>query len=44
MGLSDKERLAIYSVVAAVLHLGNIEFEEIVDDSRGELLYSGYFT
>lgn len=35
MGLSDNERLQIYSTVAAVLHLGNIEFEDNPDDARG---------
>lgn len=28
MGLSDAEKLAIYGIVAGVLHLGNIVFEE----------------
>ncbi|XP_072939732.1 myosin heavy chain 95F [Epargyreus clarus] len=28
VGLSENERLAVYGVVAAVLHLGNIQFEE----------------
>jgi len=28
MGLSDAEKLAIYGIVAGVLHLGNIMFEE----------------
>lgn len=35
LGLSDTEKLGIYSLVAAVLHLGNIAFEEIPDDVRG---------
>ena len=34
-GLSDGERQAIYNVVAAVLHLGNISFEDDPDDQRG---------
>ena len=33
MGMSDDERLAIYTVVAGVLHLGNIAFEE---DDKGQ--------
>ncbi|XP_037948993.1 myosin heavy chain 95F isoform X3 [Teleopsis dalmanni] len=35
LGLSDVNKLEIYSLVAAVLHLGNISFEEIPDDARG---------
>lgn len=35
MGLTDEERLNIYVAVAAVLHLGNVTFEESPDDSRG---------
>lgn len=33
--LSEAEKLNIYAVVAAVLHLGNIEFEENVDNNKG---------
>lgn len=35
MGLTDEERLNIYVAVAAVLHLGNVTFEESPDDSHG---------
>lgn len=35
LGLSETQKLEIYSLVAAVLHLGNISFEEIPDDARG---------
>ncbi|XP_013109161.1 myosin heavy chain 95F isoform X2 [Stomoxys calcitrans] len=35
LGLSEIQKLEIYSLVAAVLHLGNISFEEIPDDVRG---------
>ncbi|XP_049304890.1 myosin heavy chain 95F isoform X2 [Bactrocera dorsalis] len=35
LGLSEVNKLEIYSLVAAVLHLGNIAFEEIPDDARG---------
>lgn len=35
LGLSENERLQIYTMVAAVLHLGNIEFEENPEDTRG---------
>lgn len=35
LGLGNKERFDIYSMVAAVLHLGNIQFEENPEDTRG---------
>uniref|UniRef100_A0A182S803 Myosin motor domain-containing protein n=1 Tax=Anopheles maculatus TaxID=74869 RepID=A0A182S803_9DIPT len=35
LGLSESERTQIYSLVAAVLHLGNIRFEENPEDSNG---------
>lgn len=35
LGLNDVSKFEIYSLVAAVLHLGNITFEEIPDDVRG---------
>ncbi|XP_018568271.1 myosin heavy chain 95F isoform X2 [Anoplophora glabripennis] len=35
LGMSDGERLQIYTTVAAVLHLGNIEFEDNPEDTRG---------
>ena len=35
MGLSDAEKLAIYTVIAGVLHLGNVSFEESQDDTTG---------
>lgn len=35
LGLTDSEKLSIYSAVAAVLHLGNIKFEDNPDDVRG---------
>lgn len=35
IGLNDKDRFEIYKTVAAVLHLGNIEFEDNPDDKRG---------
>lgn len=39
MGLTEADRLGIYTVVAGVLHLGNINFE---DDpaSKGILFHS----
>ncbi|XP_052809072.1 unconventional myosin-VI-like isoform X2 [Mya arenaria] len=35
LGMSDDERFSVYTVVAAVLHLGNIEFEDNHEDTRG---------
>lgn len=35
LGLGGQERLAIYTTVAAVLHLGNILFEDNPDDVKG---------
>ncbi|XP_077297660.1 myosin heavy chain 95F jaguar isoform X2 [Arctopsyche grandis] len=35
LGISESERMAIYALVAAVLHLGNIEFEDSPEDVRG---------
>lgn len=35
LGLSDQQRTHIYGLVAAVLHLGNITFEDNPDDARG---------
>jgi myosin-6 len=35
LGMSDDEKLAIYSAVAAILHLGNITFEDNAEDARG---------
>lgn len=35
LGLSDAHRIEIYGLVAAVLHLGNLTFEENPEDTRG---------
>nr|XP_050849479.1 myosin heavy chain 95F isoform X2 [Vespula vulgaris]XP_050849481.1 myosin heavy chain 95F isoform X2 [Vespula vulgaris]XP_050849482.1 myosin heavy chain 95F isoform X2 [Vespula vulgaris] len=35
LGLSDSERMEIYTMVAAVLHLGNITFEDNPEDTKG---------
>ncbi|KAG8226626.1 hypothetical protein J437_LFUL005277 [Ladona fulva] len=35
IGLSDKERLSIYTIVSAVLHLGNVTFEDNPEDAKG---------
>lgn len=38
MGLTEDEKLAIYAVAAGVLHLGNIQFEEETEGTKGKLL------
>ncbi|KAI4457701.1 myosin [Holotrichia oblita] len=35
MGISDADKMQIYAMVAAVLHLGNVEFEDDPEDTRG---------
>ncbi|GAB1606978.1 unconventional myosin-VI-like isoform X2 [Argonauta hians] len=35
MGIGESDRMSIFALIAAVLHLGNIEFEENHDDSKG---------
>lgn len=35
LGLSDVERLNIYTMVASVLHLGNVAFEDNPEDKKG---------
>jgi len=35
LGLSEVQKMEIYGLVAAVLHLGNISFEDLPDDARG---------
>ncbi|PNF18978.1 Myosin heavy chain 95F [Cryptotermes secundus] len=35
LGLSDAERLNIYTMVASVLHLGNVAFEDNPEDTKG---------
>ncbi|XP_059157656.1 unconventional myosin-VI-like [Physella acuta] len=35
LGFKDEERLGIYALVAAILHLGNISFEDNADDAKG---------
>ena len=36
MGVSDADKMAIFMLVAAVLHLGNITFEENQEDAKGQ--------
>lgn len=35
IGIDNTQRLQIYTLVAAVLHLGNVQFEDNPDDTRG---------
>lgn len=35
LGLSNIQKLEIYGLVSAVLHLGNVSFEENPDDAKG---------
>ena len=35
IGMSDGERLSVYTTIATVLHIGNISFEDDPDDNRG---------
>ena len=35
IGLSDKDRLSVFTTIATVLHIGNISFEDDPDDNRG---------
>jgi len=42
MGLSDVDKLAIYTIIAGVLHLGNVSFEESSDDTTGRTNLSGF--
>lgn len=35
LGLTSGERFELYSTVAAVLHLGNVQFEESAEGSKG---------
>lgn len=41
LGISEAERMEIYTMVAAVLHLGNIAFEENPEDTKGGCKVSG---
>ena len=35
MGMNDNEKMAIYTIVAGVLHLGNVTFEEDENSTKG---------
>lgn len=38
MGVSDADKMTIFMLVAAVLHLGNITFEDNHDDAKGQYM------
>ena len=42
MGLSDNEKMAIFAVIAGVLHLGNISFEDDPTDQKGRIILIVY--
>ena len=42
MGMEPGEKTAIYTIVAGVLHLGNIAFEDNHDDTKGEMGRNNY--
>ena len=35
LGMSDGARMSVFTTIAAVLHLGNVDFEDDPDDNRG---------
>ena len=35
IGMSSAERMSVYTTIAAILHIGNISFEDDPDDNRG---------
>ena len=37
LGMSEDERFSVFTIVACVLHLGNIGFEENHEDTKGKL-------
>ena len=40
IGLTDEDRLSVYTAIAAVLHLGNISFEDNPEDTSGGCMMS----
>ena len=42
MGITEPDRMATYMLVAAVLHLGNVAFED-ADDVKGLLVQSARY-
>ncbi|KAL4232927.1 Unconventional myosin-VI [Mactra antiquata] len=41
LGMSSDERFSVYTIVASVLHLGNITFEDNHEDTKGGCMISG---
>ena len=44
MGISDADKLGVFMLVAGVLHLGNVAFEENMEDAKGEVCSVQYNT
>ena len=40
LGMSETERFSVFTIVASVLHLGNIGFEDNHEDTKGRTNYS----
>lgn len=40
LGMSEDERFSVYTIVASVLHLGNINFEDNHEDTKGGCMIS----
>ena len=40
IGISDEDRMSVYTAIAVVLHLGNIEFEDNPEDNHGGCMVS----
>ena len=38
LGMTEEERYSVYTIVASVLHLGNIGFEDNQEDTKGNKL------
>lgn len=35
MGIGDSEKMAIFTIIAGILHLGNVSFADDPNDKRG---------
>lgn len=42
IGLSDAEKVSVFQTVAAVLHLGNVQFVDDADDTKGRVFVHLY--
>ena len=39
LGMTQDERFSVYTIVASVLHLGNIRFEDNHEDTKGTCVF-----